>query len=96
MLFTSNETLQDLRHHGTLGARQRIVLDLIRAYPGSSARELAWRGSYADPNTVRPRLVELRAMGYIEEAGVRHCMVSGQTVMTWRLKTYEPQGELGL
>lgn len=35
-----------------------------------------------------------RAMGKIEEAGVRRCSVSGQTVMTWRVKIYEPQGRL--
>lgn len=82
----------DLRE--SLGARQQAVLSLVRLHPGHTALELAKLDREVDPNRVRPRLVELRVMGHIEEAGIRRCSVSGQTVMTWRLKTYEPQGRL--
>jgi len=90
----STETFYDLRKEGELGRMQEEALWLIRHYPCCTARELAELGDYADPNAIRPRICELRNQGLIESAGVRLCNVTGRGAATWRLKTYEPQGEL--
>ena len=90
----SIETFHDLRKEGELGRMQEAALSLIRLHPCRTARELAQLGNHADPNAIRPRVCELREQGLIEPAGVRLCTVSGRGAATWRLKTYEPQGEL--
>jgi len=90
----STETFYDLRKEGELGWMQEWALSLIRRYPCRTARELAELGDQDDPNTIRPRICELHEQGLIEPAGVRLCNVTGRGAATWRLKTYEPQGEL--
>jgi len=90
----STETYYDLRKEGELGRMQEEALSLVRLHPCRTARELAELGDHADPNAIRPRICELREQGLIEAAGVRLCTVTGRGAATWRLKTYEPQGEL--
>lgn len=90
----SIEAFHEIRRDGTLGAMQEEVLSLIRLHPGKTARELAELGCHADPNAVRPRIVELRQAGLIEEAGVRICSVSGKGSATWKLRVYDPQRRL--
>ena len=90
----SIETFHDLRKEGELGRMQEAALSLVRLHPCRTARELAELGNHADPNAIRPRICELHEQGLIEPAGVRLCTVTGRGAATWRLKTYEPQGEL--
>jgi hypothetical protein len=90
----SIEAYYDLKWQRQIGAMQQEVLSLVHLNPGRTARELAEIGHHPDPNVVRPRIVELHELGLIEGAGVRICRVSGKAVMTWRIKSYEPQKEL--
>lgn len=39
-----------------------------------------------DANDVRPKLFYLEQKGLVEKAGERACRVTGQVVMTWRVK----------
>ena len=80
----------------TLGRRQAQVLSLVRLNPGHTALELARIAGWADPNRVRPRLVELAEAGHIEPAGNRECAVSGKMAMCWRVPVRKAQGELRL
>lgn len=91
---TSIATYHDLRREGELGERQRFVLDLVRRYPGRTARELTDLAHLRDPNGVRPRLVELAKAGHVECAGNRLCSVTGRMAMTWRTVGRPEQGEL--
>ncbi len=91
---TSRQSYHDLKSDGELGRRQQEALSLVRLHPGKTAMELAKIAGWADPNRVRPRLVELAQAGHIEPAGNRTCAVTGKMCMTWRVKQTQEQGEL--
>jgi hypothetical protein len=40
-----------------------------------------------DANSVRPRLTEMHAQGWVEHSGKRTCAVTGKLVLTWRPST---------
>jgi len=69
-----------------LGEKQRRVLAYIKAFPGSTDRELAQMMNCADPNGVRPRRKELVDLGLVVECGARVCRVSGRRALTWRAR----------
>ena len=72
---TSHRAEDELRKSGQMGAHARIVLDLVRAYPGRTSTELA---AVAPPSLaedahrrlyqIRRRLSDLRTMGLIERS----------------------------
>lgn len=44
-----------------------------------------------DVNTVRPRMTEMEAEGWVKHGEKRRCSISCKTVYTWQLSTPAPQ-----
>lgn len=85
-----------------LPAKQQWVRDQLAAfirleqYEPTARELLRWVASHqarpdsVDVNTIRPRLTEMEAIGWVAHAGKRVCQVTGATVHTWCLATPRP------
>lgn len=68
-----------------LGAKQKQVLDALRFFPDATNAELAANLGWP-VNRVTPRILELRKMELVFDAGRRRCKVTGSTAHAWRAK----------
>jgi hypothetical protein len=66
-----------------LGAKQTQVLDALRFFPEATNAELGRHLSWP-VNRITPRVLELRKMGLILDAGRRTCKVTGSTAHAWK------------
>jgi len=79
------DIFDEIKENGTLGDMLNTALDLVEMYPGYTAQELLHKGiqrglySKEDPNQIRPRLTDLKRMGWIVVIGKRHCSRSDHT-----------------
>jgi hypothetical protein len=68
-----------------LGRKQKEVLDCLRYFRDATNAELSARMGWP-VNRIAPRVLELRKMGLILDAGRRSCKVTGSTAHSWRAK----------
>ena len=68
-----------------LGKKQKEVLDALRFFPDATNAEIARHMGFA-VNRITPRMLELRTMGLVLEAGRRRCKVTGGTAHAWKAK----------
>jgi transcription initiation factor IIE alpha subunit len=68
-----------------LGAKQKQVLDALRFFPDATNAEIAAHMAFS-VNRITPRILELREMGLVFDAGRRRCKVTGGTAHAWRAK----------
>lgn len=64
------------------GQRARVVL-LVKAHPGSIARELSGLAGDSDPRTLNRRLGEAEEAGAIRRGDARRCEITGRMCATW-------------
>lgn len=69
----------------TLQKREAEVLAAVRQHPNATAYELVRHMGAFDVNQVRPRITSLFDKGLLERGEKRACLVTGKTVLTWRL-----------
>jgi hypothetical protein len=68
-----------------LGAKQKEVLDALRFFPDATNAEIAAHLKWP-VNRITPRILELRKMELVFDAGRRTCKVTGSTAHAWRAK----------
>lgn len=68
-----------------IGTKQKEVLDCLRFYPNATNAEIAARLGWP-VNRITPRILELRKMDLVHDAGKRKCAVTGSTAHAWRAK----------
>jgi hypothetical protein len=68
---------------GRLGRQEAIVLRVVTAAPGSTARELARALDCGDVNVPARRLAGLAERGLVRRGPERRCAVTGMTAQTW-------------
>jgi hypothetical protein len=68
-----------------LGAKQKQVLDALRFVPDATNAELGRHLSWP-VNRITPRVLELRKVGLILDAGRRICKVTGSMAHAWKAK----------
>ena len=68
-----------------LGAKQKEVLDALRYFPDATNAEIAVRLGWP-VNRITPRILELRKMELVFDAGRRRCKVTGSTAHCWKAK----------
>jgi hypothetical protein len=78
-LFTYSVATQNL------GAKKKQVLDALRFFPDATNAEIAAYLKWP-VNRITPRVLELRKMGLILDAGRRICKVTGSTAHAWKAK----------
>lgn len=77
---TSLQAFEDLQP--VIGVRQSQVFAILKSLGPSSNMELA-RALGWSVSCVTPRIVELRKLGLVRDAGVRACKVTTRLVHTW-------------
>lgn len=90
---TSIRTYRDIKKDGTLSARQRQIMAVVRPFPADySLQELA-KLTGLPINVVSGRVNELREdSGELERAPARACKITGRTIRPVRRP--HPQGAL--
>jgi hypothetical protein len=68
-----------------LGAKQKEVLDALRFFPDATNAEIAEHLKWP-VNRITPRILELRNMELVFDAGRRGCKVTGSTAHAWKAK----------
>jgi hypothetical protein len=68
-----------------LGAKQKEVLDALRFFPDATNAEIAAHLGWP-VNRITPRMLELRTMELVLEAGRRRCKVTGSMAHAWKAK----------
>jgi predicted transcriptional regulator len=68
---------------GHLGDIQRWALEIVKAYPGSTASELADVKGIGDPRQINRRLPELEELGRVRRGEARECQITGRKAATW-------------
>jgi len=68
-----------------LGAKQKEVLDALRLFPDATNAEIAAHLKWP-VNRITPRMLELRIMELVLEAGRRRCKVTGSMAHAWKAK----------
>jgi hypothetical protein len=68
-----------------LGRKQKEVFDCLRHFPDATNAELSARMGWP-VDRIKPRVLELRKMGLILDAGKRRCKVTGGTAHAWKAK----------
>jgi predicted transcriptional regulator len=68
-----------------LGKKQKEVLDTLRYFPDATNAEIAARMDWP-VNRITPRILELRKMELVLDAGKRTCKVTGSTAHAWKAK----------
>jgi hypothetical protein len=81
---TSHEAEAHLRRAGRLGKLQDLVLGLLRANPGSTARELDER--FLLSGNAHRRLIELERRGLVVRGEARTSKWHQRRAITWRAK----------
>jgi len=79
---TSVQAYRDIK---SLGARQKVVLDVIR-YLGAPTNSEICRYLGLPINTITPRTYELVKKGMVCDAGKKECPVTGRIAYAWRVK----------
>lgn len=69
-----------------LNEREIKVLNVIRACPKMTGREIAWLMDCADMNEVRPRISDLKDKGIIVPVGKRMCTRSKIKAFVWEAR----------
>jgi len=86
MSFVRDTSLEAfLSIKGSLGAMQQVVYSAIANNPYLTDRELVNIIGLSDANMLRPRRKELLGKGFIDDAGVRECSVSGKKAHVWAI-----------
>jgi len=78
---TSTLAYNDIK--STLGARQRVVLDIIHYLEAPTNLEIS-RYLGLPINTITPRTNELVKKGLVCNAGQKICSISGRMAYAWR------------
>jgi hypothetical protein len=68
-----------------LGAKQKAVLDALRFFPDATNAEIAAHLKWP-VNRITPRILELRGMDLVFDAGRRRCRVTGSMAHCWKAK----------
>lgn len=92
---TSEEAGRRVTASGKRARHAAIVLDLVKAHPGSTYAELAAKQTGPDPlnpHEVMRRLNDLKIAGLVHQAEKRSCRIRGTTMMTWHPGTAQPSG----
>lgn len=89
---TSQEAERTLTQSGRRQRHGRLVLELVRRYPGCTAIEL-WqlaseeeRAILREPQEVRRRLVDLIYQNLVTQQAARPCRVRGTRMVTWSVR----------
>ncbi len=68
-----------------LGAKQKEVLDCLRYFLDATNAEIAAKKGWP-VNRITPRVLELRKLGLILDAGKRPCRITGSMAHCWKAK----------
>jgi len=89
---TSVATYHDLLNDGTIDRRKRLVLESLASYEAINSNAPTIRELHAhlyqcgrvdaDPNSVKPRVCELKTEGLLRFAAKRICSITGKLVYT--------------
>lgn len=82
---TSRDSASEIRPHSTRLRAVVLAYVVSRGAEGATAEEVE-RATGLAGNTVRPRLVELRESGCIEDSGVTRRTAAGRKAVAWRFK----------
>lgn len=81
---TSLKAYDEIKEEDIYDNDMEMVLDAIRNASLMTAREICTHVlGYEDMNKVRPRIRDLKRLGYILEVGKRECSLSGRTAYVW-------------
>lgn len=83
---SSNEAYRDIKADGTLGARQKQVLNAVTAGRDFSLQEIA-KATGLGINCAAARANELRGLGILELGPTRSCQVTGRSIRPIRRPT---------
>lgn len=79
---TSHAAAKEITESGARGRQHQEVLELVKAHPKLTSRELAVF-SQLDRYILARRLPELEAAGLVRKGEARECGVSGFKAVTW-------------
>lgn len=81
---TSIKCFDEIKQENLYDSDMEMVLESIRTKPLMTAREYTSLVlGYDDMNKVRPRISDLKRLGYILEVGKRECSLSKRTAYIW-------------
>ncbi len=69
-----------------LGEMTQAAYEAVKKYPYHTAKELAKKLGYTDPNKIRPRLTELKDAGLIYNPYKRECTESHLQAYVWSVR----------
>ena len=78
---SSHDAADKVRESGRLENQQKMVLDAVKRWPGSTAKELD--GRLFGQVESHKRLASLCDQGYIVKGARRKCRVTGMQVLTY-------------
>jgi predicted HTH transcriptional regulator len=81
---TSILTYITLAEH--LGEMTQAAYEAVKQHPYRTAKELAKKLGYTDPNKIRPRLTELKDAGLVYNPYKRTCTESHLLAYVWAAK----------
>jgi DNA-binding transcriptional ArsR family regulator len=91
---TSLLAYSTIKNQGLLSERRLQVYEALFNHGPLTRNELSTalesQGIRINPNLVSSRLIELREMGVVEEAGHRECPLTGMTVILWDVTEHLP------
>ena len=79
---TSHKAEREMRQSEHLGTQLAEVLELVRAHPGWTTRELAG-GDQGAKHRYSRRLSDLKRLGHVKSGWPRPCRINGRTCSTW-------------
>ena len=79
---TSHQAAATVETNGNAAFQRQLVLDAVRANPGSTSAEIAMMAGI-DRHAAARRLPELRRAGILANGENRVCRVCGLSSMTW-------------
>ena len=79
---TSYEAARRVERTGKADSHRRLVVEAVRAYPGSTGAEIAMHANLERHEASR-RLPECREMGLVRNGEARKCRVTGSLSLTW-------------
>ena len=68
-----------------LGKKQKEVLDCLRYFPDATNAEISQKLGWP-VNRITPRILELRKLELVIDAGKRRCRVTGSPAHAWKAK----------
>lgn len=81
---TSHEAAARVTASGARGKQHRMVLDMLKSWPGHTSQEMAQHFGLLDRYQIARRLPELESAGLAEKMPARDCAVSGSSAHPWR------------